>query len=137
MYFTWKKITANDCAFQIHFFFIQTFENGVIVGWRKMGGGDVRGQNVIVFMILFMATLLLRITIKCLSEDTLDTKVSFFWDQSQDISSRGFPPKIQASDWLTYLFYQLEVGNNLNSCLDSDLRKNWLWHTSFESPIEN
>ena len=108
MYFTWKKITANDCAFQIHFFFIQTFENGVIVGWRKMGGGDVRGQNVIVFMILFMATLLLRITIKCLSEDTLDTKVSFFWDQSQDISSRGFPPKIQASDWLTYLVYQLE-----------------------------
>ena len=108
MYFTWKKITANDCTFQIHFFFIQTFENGVIVGWRKIGGGDVRGQNVIVFMILFMATLLLRITIKCLSEDTLDTKVSFFWDQSQDISSRGFSPKIQASDWLTYLVYLLE-----------------------------
>ena len=45
---------------------------------------------------------------------------------SQD-KSCGFSPKIQASDWLTYLVYQLEacflVGNNLNSCLDSDLRK--------------
>ena len=32
----------------------------------------------------------------------IHTKVSFFWDQSQDMSSSGFPPKKQASDWLTY-----------------------------------
>ena len=33
----------------------------------------------------------------------------FFWDQSQDMSSSSFPPKKQASDWLTYLVYQSEA----------------------------
>ena len=37
------------------------------------------------------------------------TKVSFFWDQSQDMSSSGFPPNKQASIWLTYLVYQLQA----------------------------
>ena len=59
------------------------------------------------------------------------TKVSFFWDQSQDNSLSGFLQKKQASDWLTYLVYQLEaclflVGNHLDSWPDTDLRKNWL-----------
>ena len=42
--------------------------------------------------------------------------------------SSSFPPKKQASDWLIYLVYQSEAqfflaGRNLNSCLDSDLKK--------------
>ena len=37
------------------------------------------------------------------------TKVSFFWDQSQDNSLSGFLQKKQASDWLTYLVYKLEA----------------------------
>ena len=49
----------------------------------------------------------------------LPKKVRFFWNRSQDMSSSG-PAKKQASDWLTYLVYQLEVcflaGNHLNSC---------------------
>ena len=55
------------------------------------------------------------------------SKVSFFLDQSQNMSSSGFLTKEQASDWLTYLVYQLEAcflaENHLNSCPDSDLRK--------------
>ena len=55
------------------------------------------------------------------------SKVSFFWNHNQDMSSSGFPPK---KDPFTYLVYQLEAcflaGNTLNSCSDSDLRKNWL-----------
>ena len=41
----------------------------------------------------------------------MHTKVSFFWDLSQDMSSSGFPPKNKASDWLTYLvwFFWLET----------------------------
>ena len=54
------------------------------------------------------------------------SKVSFFWDQSQDMSSSGFPPKIQASNWLTYLVsYQLEdwffFGRNPLELMS------WLW----------
>ena len=52
-----------------------------------------------------------------LSEE--ESEGRFFWDQSQDMSSSGFPPKKQASDWLTYLVYQ-------NSCPESDLWKNWI-----------
>ena len=37
------------------------------------------------------------------------SKVSFFWDQSQEMSLISFPPKKQASDWLTYLVFQLET----------------------------
>ena len=37
----------------------------------------------------------------------INIKVSFFWDQSQDMGD--FPPKNQASDWLTYQVYQLEA----------------------------
>ena len=37
------------------------------------------------------------------------TKDSFFWDQSQDMNSSGFPAKKQASDWQIYLVYQLEA----------------------------
>ena len=37
------------------------------------------------------------------------TKVSFFWDQSQDMSSSGFPPKKPSSDLMTYLVYQLKA----------------------------
>jgi len=55
------------------------------------------------------------------------TKVNIFLDQSQDMSLSGFPPKKTGSDWLSYLFYQLEAcflaGNHLNSCHESDLRK--------------
>ena len=51
-------------------------------------------------------------------------KVSFFWDQSQD----GFPPK--KGPLIGWPVYQLEAClltvNHLNSCSDSDLRKNWL-----------
>ena len=39
----------------------------------------------------------------------ISTKVSFFWDHSQDKSSRSFLPRKQISDWLTNLIYQLEV----------------------------
>ena len=56
-------------------------------------------------------------------------KVFFFLrTESQDISSSIFPPKNQASDWLNHLVYQLEAyfftGKHLNSCPDTDLRKN-------------
>ena len=57
----------------------------------------------------------------------LPTKVIFFWDQSQDMSSSSFPPKKQASDWLTYLVYQSEACFFGDKPLaDLDLRKNWL-----------
>ena len=40
----------------------------------------------------------------------VSTKVIFFWDQSQNMSSStSLQPKKQASDWLTYLVYQLET----------------------------
>ena len=54
----------------------------------------------------------------------------FFWDQSQDMSSSSFPPKNRpligrpdrsANQRIVFL-----AGNHLNSCPDSDLRKNWL-----------
>ena len=50
-------------------------------------------------------------------------KSVFFWDQSQDMSSIGFPPKKQGSDWLMwpYLVYQIR-----GLCPESDLRKDWL-----------
>ena len=38
---------------------------------------------------------------------TFITKVSFFWDQSPDMSWSSFPPL--ASDWLTNLVYQIEA----------------------------
>ena len=52
-------------------------------------------------------------------------KVSFVWDLTH-MSSNVFLPKKQASDWLTYQFYQLEAwvflaGNHLNSYVS------WLW----------
>ena len=31
----------------------------------------------------------------------LGSKVSFFWDRSQDMNLSSFPPKNRASDWLT------------------------------------
>ena len=37
------------------------------------------------------------------------TKVSFFWDQIQDMSLSGFPLKEQSTDWLIFLVYQLEA----------------------------
>ena len=40
--------------------------------------------------------------------------------QSQDMSSSGFLPKKQASDLIGCIL----AGDNLNSCPDSDLRKN-------------
>ena len=60
----------------------------------------------------------------------LFSKVSFFWNQSQDISSSivsrqksrhliGWP--IWSTNYKPFL-----VGNHLNSCPDSNLRKNWL-----------
>ena len=58
------------------------------------------------------------------------SKVSFFWDPSQDMSLSGFPTKNRpligraersANQRLIFL-----AGNHLNSCPDSDLRKNWL-----------
>ena len=64
---------------------------------------------------------------KCKYENTYTTgrliihviKVNFFWDPSQDMNLSCFPPKIQASDWLTQLVYKLEawilVGNNLHT----------------------
>ena len=36
-------------------------------------------------------------------------KVSFFWDQSQDMGSSSFLLKKQVSDYLTYLVYKLEA----------------------------
>ena len=65
-------------------------------------------------------------------------KVSFFWNQSQDTGSSGFPPKKQASHLLTNLVYQLEAfltGNYLNSCSDSGLRKNWHYLSSQHKSI--
>ena len=59
--------------------------------------------------------------IKLSDFNSVVTKVSFFWDQSQDMSLSGFPQKKQASDLSGYL-----AENPLNSCPDSDLRKNWL-----------
>ena len=54
----------------------------------------------------------------------------FLISESGHDYSSGFWPKEQASDWLTYLVYQLEavflVRNRLNSCPDTDLRKVWL-----------
>ena len=48
----------------------------------------------------------------------------FFWDQSQYMSSNDFPPKKQASDWLIYLVYQLEVCFFGGKPLEL---KSWLW----------
>ena len=56
-------------------------------------------------------------------------KVIFFWDWSQDMSSSGFPPKnrhlIGWPIWSTN-YKPFLVGNHLNSCPDSNLRKKWL-----------
>ena len=57
------------------------------------------------------------------------TNVNFFWNQSQDMSSNSFLPKnrplIGRSELEACCFLP---GNYLNSCLDTDLRKNWLWY---------
>ena len=49
--------------------------------------------------------------------------VSLFWDHSQDMSSRGFPPKKPSPLIGWHLIYQLEscflAGNQLNSCPES------------------
>ena len=48
------------------------------------------------------------------------SKVSFFWDQSQDISSSGFPLKKPASDLLTYLISEkTDFYLNTNSWISS------------------
>ena len=60
------------------------------------------------------------------------TNVSFFWDLNQDMSSSGLPQKKnQASDWRTYLIYQLEAcffGGKLllTHVLTQISEKNWL-----------
>ena len=55
-------------------------------------------------------------------------KGSFFWTPKSGHEFKEFPTKKQASDWLTYLVYQLEVQfwavNHLNSCPDSRSQKN-------------
>ena len=63
------------------------------------------------------------------------TKVSFFWDPSQDMSSSSFPTKKTAL--LIGRLYRSAnqrpaflAGNHLNSCPDSDVRK-----TDFNTPI--
>ena len=43
----------------------------------------------------------------------LVVKVSFFWDQSHNMSLSGFPPKNQSSDWLTSLVRGLFCGKPL------------------------
>ena len=40
--------------------------------------------------------------------NTCNTKVIFFWDQSQDMNSSDFPAKKQCSNSLFYLVFQLE-----------------------------
>ena len=63
----------------------------------------------------------------CFERTLYQTKVSFFWDRSQDMSSSGFPqknkPMISRPDWLANQRPGFLVENHLNSCSDSHLRK--------------
>ena len=49
------------------------------------------------------------------------TKVRFFWDPSQDMSSSGFPPKKLASNWQTRYASQSEA------CFWRETTISWLW----------
>ena len=70
------------------------------------------------------------VTFKSISKDVLkffillkrkSSKVSFFWDPSQDMSSRGFPPKKTGLYLVNQSGACFFAGNHLSACPDTDL----------------
>ena len=72
-----------------------------------------------IFISFLPPELILKNQWKC------NAKVCFFWDQNQDMSSRGFPPKKKPLIGSSISSTNLAV-SYLNSCPESDFRKNWL-----------